>query len=68
MSIFCSLLDDEANRVRIEAPEIFRVLGKRKPEYVRPYLSKFQELTEKDTERVVRIHAAGAIKACSFQF
>ena len=64
MNIFCSLLDDESNRVRIEAPEIFRVLGKRKPEYVKPYLSKLQELTEKDTERVVRIHAAGAIKAC----
>ncbi len=65
MNIFCSLLDDESNRVRIEAPEIFRVLGKRKPEYVKPYLSKLQELTEKDSERVVRIHAAGAIKACN---
>lgn len=65
MNIFCSLLDDVSNRVRIEAPEIFRVLGKRKPEYVKPYLSKLQELTEKDTERIVRIHAAGAIKACN---
>lgn len=65
MTVFRSLLDDESNRVRIEAPEIFRVLGKRKPEYVKPYLSKLQELAENDTGRVVRIHAAGAIKACN---
>ena len=35
ISIFVELLDDEDNRVRMEAPEMFRVLGKRKPEYIK---------------------------------
>lgn len=63
MLLFSALLDDENDRVRIEAPEIFRVLGKRKPGYVTPYISKLQELTENDSNSVVRIHAAGAIRA-----
>ena len=63
MPLFASLLGDENDRVRIEAPEIFRVLGKRKSEYVTPYLAKLQELSESDPERVVRIHAAGAVRA-----
>ena len=40
ISIFVELLDDEYNRVRMEAPEMFRVLGKRKPEYVKKYIEK----------------------------
>jgi len=40
MNIFSELLDDPDDRVRIEAPEIFRVLGKRKPELALPYLEK----------------------------
>ena len=40
--IFAELLNDENERVRIEAPEMFRVLGKRTPELVRPYLEKLE--------------------------
>lgn len=47
----------------MEAPEIFRVLGKRKPDFVRPYLEKLTYLSENDNNRVVRIHSVGAIKA-----
>lgn len=63
MDIFCGLLEDEDTRVRIEAPEIFRVLGKREPEMVEPYLDKLRYLSENDSGRVVRVHAAGAIRA-----
>lgn len=63
MEIFAKLLNDPNDRVRIEAPEIFRVLGKQKPDYVRPYLEKLAYLSENDTNHVVRIHSAGAIKA-----
>lgn len=63
MDIFAVLLDDEAERVRIEAPEIFRVMGKRRPEAVRPYLEKLQFMAENDENRVVRIQSAGAVKA-----
>ena len=61
--VFEKLLHDANDKVRMEAPEIFRVLGKRKPEYVRPYIEKLRELSETDTNRVVRIHCLGAIKA-----
>ena len=37
MPIFETLLYDADDKVRMEVPEIFRVLGKRKPEFVRPY-------------------------------
>ena len=67
MNYFAVLLNDSADRVRIEAPEIFRVLGKRKPEYVKKYIPKLYELSEHDIEKVVRIHALGAIKASGFQ-
>ena len=63
MPVFEKLLHDANDKVRMEAPEIFRVLGKRKPEYVRPYIEKLRELSETDTNRVVRIHCLGAIKA-----
>lgn len=62
ISVFAMLLDDENNRVRIEAPEIFRVIGKRRPEYVEQYMEKLRYLTEHDDEKVVRIHAEGAMK------
>jgi len=61
--VFAVLLDDENNRVRIEAPEIFRVIGKRRPEYVEQYIEKLRYMAEHDDEKVVRIHAKGAIKA-----
>ena len=63
--VFERLLDDENVRVRMEAPEMFRVLGKRKPEYVRHCLEKLRLLSEHDEDRVVRIHAGGAIRVIS---
>ena len=62
MSVFEKLLADEDDKVRMEAPEIFRVLGKRRPEFVRPYIEKLQMISETDSNRVVRIHSMGAIK------
>ena len=62
ISVFAMLLDDENSRVRIEAPEIFRVIGKRRPEYVEQYIEKLRYLTEHDDEKVARIYAKGAIK------
>ena len=63
IAVFERLLDDENVRVRMEAPEMFRVLGKRKPEYVSHCLDKLNALSKNDADRVVRIHAKGAIKA-----
>ena len=63
MTVFEKLLYDADDKVRMEAPEIFRVLGKRRPEFVRPYLEQLQEISETDTNRVVRIHCLGAVKA-----
>ena len=34
--VFEKLLHDTDDKVRMEAPEIFRVLGKRRPEFIRP--------------------------------
>ena len=63
MDIFAGLLDDPDDKVRMEAPEIFRVLGKRKPELVAPYIDLLSKISESDSNRVVRIHSNGAIKA-----
>ncbi|MBQ1705674.1 MAG: HEAT repeat domain-containing protein [Clostridia bacterium] len=63
MPVFEKLLHDPDDRVRMEAPEIFRVLGKRRPEFVRPYIEELWQLSETDENRVVRIHCLGAIKA-----
>lgn len=63
MTIFEALLHDADDKVRMEAPEIFRVLGKRRPEFVRPYVEQLQRISETDENRVVRIHCLGAIKA-----
>ena len=63
MPVFEKLLYDEDDKVRMEAPEIFRVLGKRRPEFVRPYLERLRQISESDENRVVRIHCLGAIKA-----
>ena len=64
--VFEKLLHDADDKVRMEAPEIFRVLGKRRPEFVRPYVEQLQQISETDDNRVVRIHCLGAIKAtCS---
>lgn len=63
MPMFEQLLYDEDDKVRMEAPEIFRVLGKRRPSFVEPYLEQLQRISETDDNRVVRIHSQGAIKA-----
>lgn len=63
MQVFAELLCDTDDKVRTEAPEIFRVLGKRRPEFVLPYLNQLKKTAETDNNRVVRIHCLGAIKA-----
>ena len=65
MPVFAALLLDRDDRVRMEAPEIFRVLGKRRPEFVRPYIEQLHSISESDNNRVVRIHCLGAINACA---
>ena len=67
MPVFAKLLYDADDKVRMEAPEIFRVLGKRRPEFVRPYLERLQSIAETDSNRVVRLHCLGAIKATGLQ-
>lgn len=62
LSLFAGMLHDRDNKVRMEAPEMFRVMGKRRPQLVVPYLAILQELSEKDPNPVVRIHSAGAIR------
>ena len=63
MPVFGKLLFDPDDRVRMEAPEIFRVLGKRRPEFVLPYVEQLRKLSETDSNRVVRIHCLGAVRA-----
>lgn len=62
VEIFIILLSDENIKyVRREAPEIFRVIARRKPELIQSAIPKLEELLE-DEDKVVRIHAAGALK------
>ena len=63
MPVFAELLRDPDDRVRMEAPELFRVLGKRRPQFVTPYLELLRAISETDGNRVVRIHCACAIRA-----
>ena len=51
------------NTIQKNTPEIFRVLGKRRPDFVRPYLEQLKQISETDDNRVVRTHCLGAIKA-----
>lgn len=67
MPVFEKLLHDINDKVRMEVPEIFRVLGKRRPEFVMPYVEQLQKISETDDNRVVRIHCLGAIKATERQ-
>ncbi len=67
MPVFESLLHDTDDKVRMESPEIFRVIGKRRPESVIPYIEQLQKVAETDSNRVVRIHSLGAIKATMSQ-
>ncbi len=63
MPVFETLLHDTDDRVRMEAPEIFRVIGKHRPELVIPFVEELQRISESDRNRVVRIHCSGAVKA-----
>lgn len=63
MHLFAELLHDQDDKVRMEAPEIFRVLGKRRPDFVKPYIYQLRRIAETDSNRVVKIHCQGAIRA-----
>jgi len=65
MPVFAELLRDPDDKVRMEAPEIFRVLGKRRPEFVAPYTEQLRRMSETDENRVVKIHCLGAIRAAA---
>ena len=62
MEIFYKMISDSADKVRIEAPEMFRVVGKRNPYCVKPYLEKLECIAENDENPIVRIHSAGAVR------
>lgn len=62
LDLFYRLISDREERVRREAPEMFRVMGKRKPRHVEPYMEKLQWFAENDADPVVRIHSAGAVR------
>ena len=55
LELFYEMISDSNEKVRMEAPEMFRVIGKRKPKYVEPYLKKLQWVAETNNHRVVRI-------------
>jgi len=42
MDYFISSMNDKSERVRIEVPEMFRVMGKRSPHVVETYLEKLE--------------------------
>lgn len=63
LPLFAGLLHDTDDRVRMEAPEMFRVLGKRRPGMVEPYLETLRGMAENDPHPVVRIHCGGAVRA-----
>lgn len=62
LDLFYEMISDEDEKVRIESPEMFRVIGKRKPNCVKPYLEKLEFISENDVHPVVRIHCAGAVR------
>lgn len=62
MDLFYNMIFDSNEKVRIESPEMFRVMGKRKPQCVEPYLKKLELIALNDTHRVVRIHSEGAVR------
>ena len=62
LEIFYEMISDPGEKVRIEAPEMFRVIGKTRPNCVKPYLEKLEYVAENDENPTVRIHSAGAIR------
>lgn len=65
MPLYAELLNDNDDRVRMEAPEMFRVLGKRRPDFIKLYIELLHKIAETDPNHVVRIHCLGAIRAAS---
>jgi HEAT repeat protein len=45
LDIFFDMISDSSDKVKIEAPEMFRVVGKTKPECVIPYLVRLEEIS-----------------------
>ena len=62
LDIFYDMIFDSGQKVRVEAPEMFRVIGKQKPDCVTPYLEKLEWIAQNDEKRIVRIHSAGAVR------
>ncbi len=62
LDIFYEMISDPEEKVRIEAPEMFRVIGKNKPDCVIPYLEKLEYIAENDENPIVRIHSEGEIR------
>ena len=62
LEIYYRMIGDSYDKVRIEAPEMFRVIGKRKPHCVKPYIEKLEWIAENDPHPVVRIHSEGAVR------
>ncbi|WP_407416002.1 HEAT repeat domain-containing protein [Methanobrevibacter sp.] len=62
LEIFFEMISDSGEKVRIEAPEMFRVVGKRMPYCVKPYLERLCWIAENDENPTVRIHSAGAVR------
>lgn len=62
LNIFYEMIGNSSEKVRIEAPEMFRVIGKRKPEYVKPYLTELEWVSKNDENPIVRIHSEGAVR------
>ncbi|WP_304094100.1 HEAT repeat domain-containing protein [Methanobrevibacter ruminantium] len=62
LGIFYEMITDSHEKLRIEAPEMFRVVGKRNPNCVKPYLEKLEYIAENDENQTVHIHSAGAIR------
>lgn len=62
LDIFYEMIGDSSEKVRIEAPEMFRMIGKRKPEYVKAYLTELEWISKNDENPIVRIHSEGAVR------
>ena len=62
LEIYYQMIFDCEEKVRIEAPEMFRVIGKKAPYCVKPYLDKLEWIAENDEHPVVRVHSAGAVR------
>ncbi|SDA46010.1 HEAT repeat domain-containing protein [Methanobrevibacter millerae] len=62
LEIFYDMINDSSEKVRIEAPEMFRVVGKRKPDCVKPFLTKLEWISKNDEHPAVRVHCAGAVR------